>query len=52
MLIGARRALMEKKRAAPGMDDSKISSAESSSSLKLLREVKKEIKMLLDEFGR
>jgi DNA-binding transcriptional MerR regulator len=53
-VAGARRALLERKRggpeAAPGSPAA--AAADSGPALKLLREVKKEIKMLVDEFGR
>lgn len=48
-LAGARRALIERRRGGPA---SAASAADAGPALKLLREVKKEIRMLLDEFGR
>ena len=51
-VAGARRALIEKKRGGPASDEAKTGAADSGPALKLLRDVKKEIKMLLDEFGR
>lgn len=52
-IAGARRALIDKRRggAADGAAPA-AASADGGPALKLLREVKKEIKMLLDEFGR
>lgn len=50
-VAGARRALIEKRRGGPS-DAPKGEQADSGPALKLLREVKKEIKMLVDEFGR
>ncbi len=52
-VAGARRALLERRRggAAPGAPAAGPA-ADAGPSMKLLREVKKEIKMLLDEFGR
>jgi DNA-binding transcriptional MerR regulator len=51
-VAGARRALIEKRRGTSPLDESRTPSGDSAPTLKLLREVKKEIKMLLDEFGR
>jgi DNA-binding transcriptional MerR regulator len=52
-VAGARRALLERKRGSPvGSAGSPAAAADSGPALKLLREVKKEIKMLVDEFGR
>ena len=51
-LAGARKALLERKRGEAHNGSSGIASADDGPALKLLREVKKEIKMLLDEFGR
>jgi len=51
-VAGARRALIEKRRGGPAPDGAKTGSPDSGPALKLLRDVKKEIKMLLDEFGR
>ena len=52
-VAGARKALLEKRR---GTTDAPAFagplSADAAASAKLLREVKKEIKILLDEFGR
>jgi DNA-binding transcriptional MerR regulator len=52
-IAGARRALIDKRRggAADGAAAA-TASADGGPALKLLREVKKEIKMMLDEFGR
>ena len=50
-VAGARRALIDKRRGGPA-DAPKGDSVDSGPALKLLREVKKEIKMLVDEFGR
>ena len=52
-VAGARRALIERRRgvAAPGSTAASIGT-DSGPAIKLLREVKKEIRMLLDEFGR
>jgi DNA-binding transcriptional MerR regulator len=52
-IAGARRALIDKRRggAADGAPAA-TASADGGPALKLLREVKKEIKMMLDEFGR
>ena len=49
-LAGARRALLDRRRGAK--PDAAPLSAEEGAALKLLREVKKEIKMIVDEFGR
>jgi len=49
-IAGARRALIERRRGAPAAAGA--DAHDSGPALKLLREVKKEIKMLLDEFGR
>ncbi len=52
-LAGARRALLEQKRGPSALDGSTAAGAsDSGPTLKLLREVKKEIKMIVDEFGR
>ena len=48
-VAGARRALLERKRGGP---EGGAPAADGGPSLKLLREVKKEIRMLIDEFGR
>jgi DNA-binding transcriptional MerR regulator len=52
-VAGARRALLERKRGGvePG-GPSAAAPADGGPNLKLLREVKKEIRMLVDEFGR
>ncbi|MDE2491079.1 MAG: MerR family transcriptional regulator [Elusimicrobia bacterium] len=50
-VAGARRALLERRRGTPA-DARSASAADAGPALKLLREVKKEIKMLVDEFGR
>jgi len=52
-IAGARKALIDKRRggAADGSAPA-TPSADGGPALKLLREVKKEIKMMLDEFGR
>jgi DNA-binding transcriptional MerR regulator len=52
-IAGARKALIDKRRG--GAADGAVAatpSADGGPALKLLREVKKEIKMMLDEFGR
>jgi DNA-binding transcriptional MerR regulator len=52
-VAGARRALLDRKRG--GTDSGGLSSpapADGGPNLKLLREIKKEIRMLVDEFGR
>jgi len=49
-VAGARRALLDKRRGAG--PDATRPSAEGGGALKLLRELKKEIKMIVDEFGR
>ncbi len=51
-VAGARRFLLERKRGGAQSDSFAPASADGGPALKLLREVKKEIKMLLDEFGR
>ena len=51
-VAGARRALIDKRRGGAPLDASRSAAADSAPALKLLREVKKEIKMLVDEFGR
>lgn len=51
-VAGARRALLEKRRGTSVLDAPRTGGTDSAPTLKLLREVKKEIKMLLDEFGR
>lgn len=51
-VAGARRALIEKRRGGSPLDAPKTGATDSGPTLKLLRDVKKEIKMLLDEFGR
>ena len=51
-VAGARRALIEKRRGRSALDESRPGTADTGPALKLLRDVKKEIKMLLDEFGR
>lgn len=53
-LAGARRALIEQKRGGSALDGAPLAGgpADSAPALKLLREVKKEIKMIVDEFGR
>ena len=51
-VAGARRALIEKKRGGAEDGPSGKPSTDGGPALKLLREVKKEIKMLVDEFGR
>jgi DNA-binding transcriptional MerR regulator len=51
-VAGARRALIEKRRGVTAADGAKMEASDSGPALKLLRDVKKEIKMLLDEFGR
>jgi DNA-binding transcriptional MerR regulator len=51
-VAGARRALIEKRRGGAAPNAEAHASADGGPALKLLREVKKEIKMLVDEFGR
>lgn len=51
-VAGARRALIDKRRGGPAAAGSAAAPADGGPALKLLREVKKEIRMLLDEFGR
>jgi DNA-binding transcriptional MerR regulator len=51
-VAGARRALLDRKRGVAENGPSAPASADGGPSLKLLREVKKEIRMLVDEFGR
>jgi DNA-binding transcriptional MerR regulator len=52
-VAGARRALLERRRGGPAPGKAPAGgSVEAGPALKLLREVKKEIRMLLDEFGR
>ncbi|MBI3566196.1 MAG: MerR family transcriptional regulator [Elusimicrobia bacterium] len=50
-VAGARRALIDKRRGGPAPAPG-AAPADGGPALKLLREVKKEIRMLLDEFGR
>lgn len=50
-VAGARRVLIERKRGTPE-NPAAPAAAESGPALKLLREAKKEIRMILDEFGR
>ncbi len=51
-VAGARRALIERRRGAtPGSSSAPVGT-DAGPAIKLLREVKKEIRMLLDEFGR
>jgi DNA-binding transcriptional MerR regulator len=52
-VAGARRALLEKRRGGPAAADAQAGAGgDGGPALKLLREVKKEIKMIVDEFGR
>ena len=51
-VAGARRALLERKRGGAELAPSAPASADGGPAFKLLREVKKEIRMLVDEFGR
>lgn len=51
-LAGARRALIEQKRGPSAPNGMPPAAADAAPALKLLREVKKEIKMIVDEFGR
>lgn len=50
-LAGARRALIDRRR-GPTPAANEAASSDSAPALRLLREVKKEIKMIVDEFGR
>jgi DNA-binding transcriptional MerR regulator len=52
-VAGARRALLERKRGGSDAGGpSALLPADGGPNLKLLREIKKEIRMVLDEFGR
>ncbi len=51
-VAGARRVLIDKKRGGQEANAASAAPADGGASLRLLREVKKEIRMLLDEFGR
>jgi DNA-binding transcriptional MerR regulator len=51
-VAGARRALLERKRGGAESGAAAPASADGGPALKLLREVKKEIRMIVDEFGR
>jgi len=51
-VAGARRALIERRRGPSVLDAANPAVADSGPALKLLREVKKEIRMIVDEFGR
>ena len=51
-VAGARRALLDKRRAPTALDGASPAAADSAPALKLLREVKKELKMIIEEFGR
>ena len=52
-VAGSRRALIDRRRGPSALDAAgPAASAEAGPALKLLREVKKEIKMIVDEFGR
>ncbi|OGS40813.1 MAG: hypothetical protein A2506_05965 [Elusimicrobia bacterium RIFOXYD12_FULL_66_9] len=51
-VAGARRALLDKRRAPTAFDGPRGTPADSAPALKLLREVKKELKMIIEEFGR
>ena len=51
-VAGARRALLDRKKGASESGSPAAASADGGPALKLLREVKKEIRMLVDEFGR
>lgn len=50
-VAGARRALLDKRRAPTALDGAGPA-ADTAPALKLLREVKKELKMIIEEFGR
>ncbi len=49
---GARRALIDKRRDGSATGSPTTAASDGGPALKLLREVKKEIRMLVDEFGR
>lgn len=53
-IAGARRALLEQKRGGTALDGALpgAPSADSGPALKLLRELKRELKGIVDEFGR
>lgn len=52
-LAGARRALIEQKRAPTAFDGALAGpAADSAPALKLLRELKRELKSIVEEFGR
>jgi len=51
-VAGARRALIDRRRVPTTLDGASPASCDSAPALKLLREVKKEIKMMIEEFGR
>jgi DNA-binding transcriptional MerR regulator len=52
-VAGARRAMLERRRGATALDGATAgAAADGGPAIKLLREVKKEIKSLVDEFGR
>lgn len=51
-MAGARRALLDKRRAPTALDGAGRAAADSAPALRLLREVKKELKMIVEEFGR
>jgi len=51
-VAGARRALLDKRRTPTALDGASPAAADTAPALKLLREVKKELKMIIEEFGR
>ncbi len=51
-VAGARRAILDRRRAPRALDGASSTPADSAPALRLLREVKKEIKMIVEEFGR
>ena len=51
-VAGARRALLERRRGTGALDGAAPAPSDSAPALRLLREVKKEIKLIVDEFGR
>jgi DNA-binding transcriptional MerR regulator len=51
-VAGARRAILDRRRGGAGAENTLSGVSDGGPQLKLLRELKKEIKMLVDEFGR